>query len=57
MKAVYPSVFFFLLTSIMTSALAPETMHSLRMESSLTLCTDALKDHSKGKAASCARPC
>lgn len=52
-----PKWVFFMLTTIMTSALAPETMHSLRMECSLSLCTDALKDLSKGKAASCAKRC
>ena len=43
-----------MLTNVMTSALAPDTVHSPRMESSLSLCTDALKDLSKEKAASCA---
>lgn len=52
-----PQVGFFMLTSIMSSALAPETTHSLSMRSSQSLCTDALKDLSKGKVASCAKPC
>lgn len=56
MKTVYPSAFF-ILTAVMTSALAPETLHSPRMESSLSLCTDALKELSKEKAASCAKLC
>lgn len=59
MKAVYPSAFFHAdqYNDFSFSVLAPETTHSVRMESSLSLCTDALEDLSKGKAASCAKPC